>query len=344
MGKGDSVLNRNVTMKDIAEKLGVSIVSVSKALTGKQGVSEQLRERIKQEAQQMGYHYNLGARALKEGKNYNVGVLVRSYYVEESKNAFYMRMYQSIARRLTHYEYSTMLEVVEGEMQQQKQIPEIVESGRLDGMLVVGELSREYLEALKRTGLPMVYLDFYDMAMGVDSVSMDNVCAEYELTRHLIQKGHKKIAYVGSVEATTSIMDRYIGYRRALFDAGLPFLTEYQIPDRDSQGRFVEPRLPHDMPTAFVCNNDVTAGMVIDELHRHGYRVPEDVAVAGFDNYPYLQHNAGKITTVDVDVEKMAAVGVDLLMERLQHERNGFIRKVVNGTLLYRETTGDMVS
>ena len=69
---------RNVTMKDIAEKLGISIVSVSKALTDKQGVSDELREKIKQEADKMGYRYNLGAKALKEGKNYNIGVIVPS--------------------------------------------------------------------------------------------------------------------------------------------------------------------------------------------------------------------------------------------------------------------------
>lgn len=91
----------NVTMRDIAEKLGVSIVSVSKALTGKEGVSEELREKVKKEADRLGYRYNLGAKGLKEGRNYNVGVIIPSYYTDDTSNAFYMKMYQCVAKCLT---------------------------------------------------------------------------------------------------------------------------------------------------------------------------------------------------------------------------------------------------
>ena len=103
----------NVTMRDIAEKLGVSIVSVSKALTGKEGVSEELREKVKKEADRLGYRYNLGAKGLKEGRNYNVGVIIPSYYTDDTSNAFYMKMYQCVAKCLTNYDYATMLELVD---------------------------------------------------------------------------------------------------------------------------------------------------------------------------------------------------------------------------------------
>ena len=103
----------NVTMRDIAENLGISIVSVSKALTGKAGVSEELREKIKKEADRLGYRYNFGAKGLKEGKNYNVGVIIPSYYTDDTSNAFYVKMYQCVAKCLTNYDYATMLELAD---------------------------------------------------------------------------------------------------------------------------------------------------------------------------------------------------------------------------------------
>lgn len=334
-------MNRNVTMKDIAEKLGISIVSVSKALTGKQGVSEELRDKIKKEADRMGYRYNVGARALKEGKNYNVGVIIRSCYLDDTSNAFYLQIYQSVARRLTHYDYATMLELVEPEMQKRVQLPEIVESKRLDGLLIVGELQEAYLEDLKKVGLPMVYLDFYDKKMEIDSVSMDNVCAEYGLTEYLIHKGHRDIAFVGSIDATTSIMDRYVGYRRALHAYGIAYNPDYLIPDRDAQGQYMEPVFPDRMPTAFVCNNDEVAARVIDKLRSRNYRVPEDIMVTGFDNYPFVRPSGVGITTVAVDMDTLAKGGVDLLMERLNGQRGMFLRRVVSGKIVLRESTGD---
>ena len=146
----------NVTMRDIAEKLGVSIVSVSKALTGKEGVSEELREKVKKEADRLGYRYNLGAKGLKEGRNYNVGVIIPSYYTDDTSNAFYMKMYQCVAKCLTNYDYATMLELVDTRMQEMMILPQIVGDNRLDGLILMGELDETYLKRLKQMNIPII--------------------------------------------------------------------------------------------------------------------------------------------------------------------------------------------
>lgn len=290
----------NVTMRDIAEKLGVSIVSVSKALTGKEGVSEELREKVKKEADRLGYRYNLGAKGLKEGRNYNVGVIIPSYYTDDTSNAFYMKTYQCVAKCLTNYDYATMLELVDTRMQEMMILPQIVGDNRLDGLILMGELDETYLKRLKQMNIPMIYMDFYDLSMETDSVSMDNISAEYKMTEYLIELGHKKIAYVGSINATTSIMDRYLGYRRALHHYNILYREDYLIEDRGEDRLFKELALPEDMPTAFVCNNDEIACILIEKLEKMGYSVPEDISVTGFDNYPFIRRNASGLTTVDV--------------------------------------------
>lgn len=100
--------------------------------------------------------------------------------------------------------------------------------------------------------------------METDSVSMDNISAEYKMTEYLIELGHKKIAYVGSINATTSIMDRYLGYRRALHHYNILYREDYLIEDRGEDRLFKELALPEDMPTAFVCNNDEIACILIE--------------------------------------------------------------------------------
>ena len=192
----------------------------------------------------------------------------------------------------------------------------------------------------KQMNIPMIYMDFYDLSMETDSVSMDNISAEYKMTEYLIELGHKKIAYVGSINATTSIMDRYLGYRRALHHYNILYREDYLIEDRGEDRLFKELALPEDMPTAFVCNNDEIACILIEKLEKMGYSVPEDISVTGFDNYPFIRRNASGLTTVDVDIAMMASEGVELLLERLNDKRETFVRRVVSGHIVIRKSTG----
>ena len=328
----------NVTMRDIAEKLGISIVSVSKALTGKDGVSEELREKIKKEADRLGYRYNLGAKGLKEGKNYNVGVIIPSYYTDDTSNAFYVKMYQCVAKCLTNYDYATMLELADTRMQEMMILPQIVDDNRLDGMILMGELDESYLEKLRQTNLPMIYMDFYDLSMETDSVSMDNISAEYKMTEYLIGLGHKKIAYVGSIDATTSIMDRYLGYRRALHHYNIPYREDYLIEDRGADRLFKELVLPEDMPTAFVCNCDLAASYLIRKLENEGYRIPEDVSVVGFDNFLYPGLCDIGITTYEVDISEMARRAIHKIVRKIANENYTAGVFIVDGHVVFKDS------
>ena len=107
------------------------------------------------------------------------------------------------------------------------------------------------------------------------------------MTEHLISTGRRNIGFVGSVLSTSSIMDRYLGYVKAMLRAGLPIRDDWRLEDRDDQGKFMPFSLPHEMPDAFVCNCDAVAYNLVETLKRNGYRVPQDVAVTGYDDYRY---------------------------------------------------------
>lgn len=333
-------MKQSVTMKDIADKLAISTVTVSKALSDKEGVGEDLRSVIKKTAEEMGYRYNVSAKALKEGRNYNIGVLIPSHYVDTSINAdtFYLKMYKEVTSHLTQYGYSSILELVTEEMEERHILPQCVTGIKADGIIVLGQLSNAYLSELAQAEVQTVYLDFYDKQMDVDAIIMDNVYGSYMLTNYVVSMGHTKIAFVGSIYATASILDRYLGYYRSLLVNHLQVPADYRIEDRDAHGIYIDFQLPEDMPTAFVCNCDEAAYYLIDKLRSKGYRVPEDVSVVGFDNSSFAEYSSPKLTTVAVNVEAMTQAAVDTLLRKLGNEEKAPERKVIGGKLMIRES------
>ena len=332
---------KNVTMRDIAKKVGVSTVTVSKALTDKEGVGSELRAVIKATAEEMGYTYSGIGDGFRRGRSYNIGVIVEDHYVDNSTTIFpfYMKMYNSINKQMSQFHYSVIMEAVTSKMLSEHRMPDIVTERKVDGVIVLGQMKSDYLRVLRENKLPIVYLDFYDRTMEVPSVINDNVYGTYMLTNYLVSMGHKKIAYVGSIDATASILDRYLGYYRSLLTHQLRMPEDYIIPDRDEGGYFIDLKMPEDMPTAFVCNCDGTANLLMKVLTKKGYRIPQDISVVGFDNYSAeFDYNLPKLTTIEVNIEEMTKNAVEMIIRLLKGEENLGGRKVISGKLIIRDS------
>ena len=330
---------KNVTMRDIAKKVGVSTVTVSKALTDKDGVGSELRAVIKATAEEMGYTYSGIGDGFRRGRSYNIGVIVEEHYVDNSTTVFpfYMKMYNSINKQMSQFHYSVIMEAITSKMLAEHRMPDIVTERKVDGVIVLGQMKSDYLKVLRENKLPVVYLDFYDRTMAVPSVINDNMYGTYMLTNYLVSMGHKKIAYVGSIDATASILDRYLGYYRSLLTHQLKMPDDYIIPDRDDEGYFIDLQMPKEMPTAFVCNCDGTANLLMKLLISRGYRIPQDISVVGFDNYSAeFDYNLPKLTTIEVNIEEMTKNAVEMIIRLLKGEENLGGRKVISGKLIIR--------
>lgn len=335
---------KDVTMRDIAVKVGVSTVTVSKALTDREGVSHEMRGVIKKVAEEMGYHYSIIKKPFQEGKSYNIGVLVESHYVGNiaTASSFYLKMYHSVVLQLSKFHYSVILEVVTPEMLEDKLMPNILTEKKVDGMIVLGQIKDSYLVLVRNFGVPVTYLDFYDNNMEIPSVIPDNVYGAYMMANYLIERGHKKLAFVGTVTATPSILDRFLGFYRSMLEHHLSVPEHYIIPDRGEDGLNIELQLPlEDMPTAFACNCDETAYILIEKLQETGFRVPEDISVVGFDNYAFAGYTAPRLTTIEVDMDEMAKQAVETLICLMKGETvQG--RRVVSGRLITGESVKKM--
>lgn len=333
---------KTVRMADIADKLDVSTVTVSKALSGQKGVSEELREKIKELAEQMGYKAPAAARERQASQSYNIGVLISARYLE-NHDSFYWRLYQEIAEQALKRECFSLFESVSEKMEENNQIPRLLGERKVDGLIVIGKPGYEYGEFLKRsTDLPMVFVDFYETASAVDCFISDGFYGTYSLTNYLLERGHREIAYVGTLFATESITDRYLGYVKALMEHGIKPKEEYLIPDRDVNSGLRDDygsySFPEQMPTAFVCNCDFIASLIIKALQERGLRVPEDVSVVGYDNYLYPGLCDVGITTYEVDVKEMAKGAVNTLIKKLGGEPGKHGLHIVEGHLVEKES------
>lgn len=324
-------------MKDIAEKLGVSSVTVSKALNDKDGVSDELKQRIKDLANEMGYRMNTLAKSMKEGYSYNIGVIIPECFTG-GLQSFYLSFYQSVAQVLEEYDYYGILQILSQQDEKDLVLPRIYHESRVDGFIVLGQVSRSYVETLQGIQTPVVFLDFYDEHLEMDSVITDNFYGAYKITNYLMHSGHKKIGFVGDIYATSSIQDRFLGYYKSLLEHKIALRQEFIIKDRDEKGKYIELEFPEEMPTAFVCNCDQIAYNVIEKLKQMGYDVPGDISVVGFDNDIFATISTPQITTVEVDVEEMSATAVEYILEKIKMDNREYGRVSIKGRIIYRES------
>ncbi len=329
-------MGKPVRMADIAEKLNISVVSVSKALAGKPGVSEEMRARVVALARQMGYE---GGRTSAEPVGTgNIGVLVSDRFFDES--TFYSSLYRSLVLSSGEEGFTCMVEIVSLEAERTVTPPAILTGRKADGIIFMGNLSPDYLRMAADSGLPCVLLDFHAQDLGLDCVVSGNIEGGCALTEHLLARGRREIGFVGSILSTSSIMDRYLGYQRALRRAGIVPREEWLLEDRDGEGRPIPLSLPEQLPQAFVCNCDEVAYHLVETLKQAGVRVPEEVAVCGYDDYRFATLCQPQLTTYRVDVELMARTAVSRLAAKIRQEESPSIRYTIPGRLVVRESSG----
>lgn len=329
------MVKKQVTMKDVAIAMDVSIVTVSKALAGKEGVSEALRERIIDKAGELGYTAK-GDRNRKDEINVNVGIIISERFV--SDNSFYFKIYQKMIMELSKKGYIGILEIVRREDEETGMLPNIVRMNSVNQVVVVGEMQGIFLESLFHTGLGITFFDFENEEFDVDCVVSDGVNGGFLLTRYLVKNGHKKIGFVGNYKSTRSILDRYMGYMKYLIARDQAYDAKWTVSDRDESGQYIDLVLPEDMPDAFVCNCDPVAYRMIDALEKAGYSVPEDVSVVGYDDFVEQPSDEIALTTYQVNTDEMIGQCIHIIEGRAKNKNYRRGTTVVYGKLVVRDT------
>ncbi len=331
---------KKTTMSDIAAELGISTVTVSKALSGQKGVSVEMRQKIIDLAQERGYQKSLGG---KSQENYKIGVLIGARYLGNI-DSFYGHMYQIFSAKAGKHGAFTMLELLSVEDEMNLVYPRLIGDGNVDAVVIMGTLSEEYLAMLDdELETPVFYMDFADRQHKKDSVVSGSFYGAYILTNYLFDRGHRDIGFVGTLLTTPSITDRYLGYARSMMEHGVKINEAWVLNDRDAdnKGLDLEKNIKWPkgkLPTAFVCNCDLTASMFIQYLRNKGISVPDDISVVGYDDFVYANSTEIGITTYKVDMEEMVRRTLKRIFHTLRGESYRGGLSIVEGYLIERES------
>lgn len=335
-----------VRMKDIADRLGVSINAVSIALNEKQGVSDEMRLEILRTADEMGY-INQKRQYLSVYSKTNVCVLMQSYYADTGH--FYSIVLRSIVEQAKIFGYFSILNYFEDN---NFVIPECIVERKAAGILIVGKISDTNLMTLKSVGIPIVLVDFTSLCTPCDCVLTHNRQGGYMLGNYIIEKGYKEIGFFGDLDYSFSFQDRYLGYREALI--------QNQIVDKESADEYIQSYsflkgiekhiLANDskeivkilsskkLPEVLLCANDSNAFAVILALTQMGYKIPEQIGVIGFDDTPLCEKSVPQITTVQVQKELMGQVAVSNLIDRIHRNDNTPTTLLLSVKIVERES------
>lgn len=358
-------MSKKVTMQQIADYLGVSKFVVSKALSGKGGVSEATMERVLQAASQLGYfsQKNAYVKTMKleqlpkvpaAGKQ-SVLVLMPNIRFQTKESLYWGRILDGISAKLEEDGYGM---VIVSEQSVDHFIHFLNPNGIL-GLIGVGEISTPLLLEVHRIGLPMVLVDHEDMLIPSDTVFANNYECMYRLTKYLIGNGHQQLCFIGDISYSRSFKDRFLGFRSALEEqegtgfghgngVGSSMKDELILSVEGFQHEHFQEHIKQwaikrmkakTLPTALLCANDEIAIGAVLALQELGVAVPEEVSVTGFDNIEDSFRTKPALTTVHVPKEMLGKKAVERLLGRIESKQEPMEKLLLAGELLYREST-----
>ena len=330
----------DITIKDIAKRLGVSYSSVSRALNGKDGVSEETRKQIIETADQMGYRPNELARGLVNRVSNTVGVII-----PDINNPYYGEIVSGITEAAREHGYNVFLCVSDYNETIEAEYFDTLCKQRVDG-IILKSMTRANIEHYDKVNIPLMVIERYDGMVDQNIVEVDNVLGGYLAAKHLIDCGYRHPAFIkGRAEGTTSEL-RLAGARKALAEAGLPFR-----PDLVAQGEFTIKggklttsklfNMGEEIDCIFGMNDLIALG-ILEYCNENNIKVPEQLGVIGYDNISYAHLPQIQLTTIHQPKQELGRLMLETLLTEIQskeEEASIPTRITLQPELVVRRTT-----
>lgn len=317
MSKG----SQRMLMADIARLAGVSSSTVSRALNGNPLIKKDTRERIAEIARSMNYQINVGAANLRKGDVQTVGVLMLPH-MQMVSDPFLLSLVGHIADELEKHDINMLLSRVTPE--RESALTSLVDTGQARGLIIIGQMQvHDQLNALADRGVPLVVWGGLSEDARYCVVGGDNLAGGYMATRHLIEAGCQRIAFLGDTTYVEGAQ-RHQGYLRAMHELGMPVVPEncrpmvLRIADvRRSIDAWLDTGVRFD---GLVATSDVYAMNLISALAQRGIRVPEQVRVVGYDDVAMAEHMHPSLSSIRQPTDWAARAMVENLLRLMRHE------------------------
>jgi DNA-binding LacI/PurR family transcriptional regulator len=333
-----------VTIKDIAKRTKVSHSTVSRALHGSPLIAKDTAERIQQSAHELGYFPSAAARSLKTNRSQALGVILSSV-----EDPFFSEILQGIEEEAQKSGYSLFIAASQHDPEREHAIVQAMSEHRVDGVIICSaSFKSEQRRQFLAYGVPIVVVNNQAAEDYRYSIYHDDVDGSRQITQHLLDMGHHRIAYLGNSASGRTTLDRLTGFKQALAEAGLPVPQGYihQVSGGGPSDGLAG--LEHFLalsrrPSALVCFNDMMAIGVLKGLAAADIKVPEEFSVTGFDNIVFSAFTLPPLTTFDQPKRFIGAEAARLVLELLDSPPAGDSSeprvRMLKGRLLVRETT-----
>lgn len=306
-------------LRDVALAAGVSVKTVSNVVNGTARVADATRDRVQQAIDALGYHPNMMARRLRTGRS---GVIALAF--PELPNPYFAELAIEVIASARRHGCTVLMDDTAGDAAAELRIASGLGDPMIDGV-ILSPLGLDQNELASRDRqIPLVLLGEADYGLVCDHVHIDNISAARDATQHLIDQGYRRIGAIGWQDPSprATAQQRQLGYSEALRGAGLsveqalfPPVRGYARPDGAAAMRKLL-KLP-DLPDAVFCFNDMMALGAMRAIHEAGLRVPQDIAIVGFDDVEDGEYSIPSLTTIAPDKTKIADAAVDTLLYRI---------------------------
>jgi DNA-binding LacI/PurR family transcriptional regulator len=341
--KGNSLLP--TTIKDIAKRAGVAHTTVSRALRGSPLIADETSKRIRAIAAELGYHPSAAARSLRTHRSQVLGVIVSNI-----ADPFFSEILQGIDDTAQRNGYSLFIAAAQHDPKREAMIVNTMREHRVDGVILCSTpFSPEQSQQLLAYEIPIVVVNNQAAEDYRYSIYHDDVDGSRQITRHLLELDHRRIAYLGNAQSGRATQDRLSGFRQEMSAAGADLLPGFI---HQAQGGGAEEGLASvqhflDLPvrpTALVCYNDLLAVGALKGLSHAGLHVPGDLSVTGFDNIALSEFTSPPLTTFDQPKRFLGMEAARLMLELLsaptsENQNNGANIRRMRGKLLVRQST-----
>lgn len=351
-----------VTIQDIADALGVSRNTVSKAINNTGVLASATRDKILKKAQEMGYkqfsYLNISETAglsspSVSGERHEIALLLGNFV---GNSHFASTMLDKFQRELAQLGYSLiMYRVIEEEIQD-KRLPVSFRQERTAGIACIEIFDHGYCRMLCGLNIPLLFIDSpadgFEAPLEADRLYMDNQTEIYRFVKEMVRRGKKQIGFVGEYMHCQSFYERYMSYRNAMYVMGLPCPEEYCLIEnkqgimRDSRRDYRSYLNEHfsrmkKLPDVFICANDAMALDVMQVLNSLNYSVPRDVYLCGFDDSPESRVVTPSLTTIHIHSQDIGLSAVELLISRIKEPSLNYRTMYIETNLIFRESTED---
>ncbi len=335
----------SVTLKDLAAKLNLSITTVSRALAGYDDVAEATRQRVLQAAEEVGYVPDVTARRLRKGRTDTIGFVIPTPGPRFS-DPFFSELLAGIGNQAARHNYDLLVSTRPPDtVGEHAAYQRMVESRLVDGLLVVRTRVKDHrIEYLAKIGFPFVAFGRSDLDVDFPYVDEDGAHGLAQATQHLIDLGHRQLAFIAAPPSLMFCAYRQAGLEAALKQNGLDLQPEYLVAgDLTQEGGFRAMNQLLDLsnaPTAIIACNDLMALGAISAAQKRGLVVGRDAAITGFDDIPWAEHSHPPLTTLHQPIYDIGRQICDMLVRLIQGEELAERHVLLKPELIVRESSG----